>query len=139
MWRFGKPVVGVLLFLLWFLGGGVVGAAEYVKYKDPKQPVGVRIRDLMKRMSLAEKIGQMTQIERHVASPDVIKKYLIGMYADFIEKENLYLKALFRTVKVNIFVIYCIVGVRRMHLFGIMKGFGCGRECVEWGRECTCA
>ncbi|RVW58365.1 Beta-glucosidase BoGH3B [Vitis vinifera] len=26
------------------------------KYKDPKQPIGIRIRDLMKRMTLAEKI-----------------------------------------------------------------------------------
>ncbi|XP_031122675.1 uncharacterized protein LOC116025552 [Ipomoea triloba] len=77
MRRFAEPAVGILLFWLCFLGG-VTAAAEYVKYKDPKQPVGVRIRDLMKRMSLAEKVGQMTQIERHVASPDVINKYFIG-------------------------------------------------------------
>nr|GMD69778.1 beta-glucosidase BoGH3B-like isoform X1 [Ipomoea batatas] len=43
-------------------------AAE--KYKDPKQPVGERIKDLMKRMTLEEKIGQMTQIERKVSTPD---------------------------------------------------------------------
>nr|GME04141.1 beta-glucosidase BoGH3B-like [Ipomoea batatas] len=77
MRRFAEAALGILLFWLCFLGG-VTAAAEYVKYKDPKQPVGVRIRDLMKRMSLAEKVGQMTQIERHVASPDVINKYFIG-------------------------------------------------------------
>ncbi|XP_073138592.1 uncharacterized protein [Henckelia pumila] len=52
--------------------------AEYLKYKDPKQPLSVRIKDLMKRMTLAEKIGQMTQIERKVANEDNIKKYFIG-------------------------------------------------------------
>ncbi|KAL1161420.1 hypothetical protein V6Z11_A07G132500 [Gossypium hirsutum] len=55
-----------------------VSEATYAKYKDPKQPVGVRIEDLMSRMTLAEKIGQMTQIERSVATPDVMKKYFIG-------------------------------------------------------------
>lgn len=55
-----------------------VGSAEYMKYKDPKQPIGARIRDLMGRMTLEEKIGQMTQIERSVASTEVMNKYLIG-------------------------------------------------------------
>ncbi|KAF5735158.1 hypothetical protein HS088_TW15G00658 [Tripterygium wilfordii] len=52
--------------------------AKYMKYKDPKQPINVRIQDLMDQMTLAEKIGQMTQIERSVASADVMKKYFIG-------------------------------------------------------------
>ncbi|KAI6669717.1 hypothetical protein NL676_004602 [Syzygium grande] len=66
-----------LLLLLCFWAASVTGS-EYMKYKDPKLPVNVRIKDLMKRMTLAEKIGQMTQIERTVASADVIKNYLIG-------------------------------------------------------------
>ncbi|OIT08715.1 beta-xylosidasealpha-l-arabinofuranosidase 2, partial [Nicotiana attenuata] len=57
----------------------MVTEAEYMKYKDPKQKLGVRIKDLMKRMTLEEKIGQMTQIERKVASADVMKKYFIGI------------------------------------------------------------
>ncbi|XP_050221637.1 uncharacterized protein LOC126671863 [Mercurialis annua] len=52
--------------------------AEYLKYKDPKQALGARIKDLMKRMSVEEKIGQMVQIERSVATPDVMAKYFIG-------------------------------------------------------------
>nr|XP_043609108.1 beta-glucosidase BoGH3B-like [Erigeron canadensis] len=52
--------------------------ADNMLYKDPKQPLGVRINDLMKRMTLEEKIGQMTQIERSVASNEVMMKYLIG-------------------------------------------------------------
>ncbi|URE29421.1 aldehyde oxidase [Musa troglodytarum] len=51
---------------------------DYMKYKDPKQPINVRIKDLMDRMTLAEKIGQMTQIEREVASAQVMKNYFIG-------------------------------------------------------------
>ncbi|EOA19371.1 hypothetical protein CARUB_v10000466mg [Capsella rubella] len=56
-----------------------VAAAEgTLKYKDPKQPLGARIRDLMNRMTLQEKIGQMVQIERSVATPEVMQKYFIG-------------------------------------------------------------
>ncbi|KAG0480179.1 hypothetical protein HPP92_010785 [Vanilla planifolia] len=67
-------VMGILLLLCWTS----VGDAKYVKYKDPMQPVDVRVSDLMKRMTLAEKIGQMAQIERSVASALVMKDYFIG-------------------------------------------------------------
>jgi len=68
------PVVGVLLlcFLVSF------SEAEYRKYKDPKLPLNRRIKDLMSRMSLEEKIGQMTQLERLVATPEAMTKYFIG-------------------------------------------------------------
>ncbi|KAM3232142.1 beta-glucosidase BoGH3B isoform X3 [Capsicum chacoense] len=66
--------VFVLFCCLW----AVIVEAEYLKYKDPKQPMVTRIKDLMKRMTLEEKIGQMTQIERKVASVDVMKQYFIG-------------------------------------------------------------
>ncbi|CAN1171099.1 Beta-glucosidase BoGH3B [Linum perenne] len=51
---------------------------QYRKYKDPTQPMNLRIRNLMKQMTLAEKIGQMVQIERSVASPDLIRNFSIG-------------------------------------------------------------
>ncbi|XP_050370416.1 uncharacterized protein LOC126788459 [Argentina anserina] len=54
------------------------GGGGYMKYKDPKQPLNTRIKDLLSRMSLEEKIGQMTQIDRSVASAEVMKKYYIG-------------------------------------------------------------
>jgi len=53
-------------------------ASKYVKYKDPSQPINARVEDLLGRMTLAEKIGQMTQIERSNATADVMKKYYIG-------------------------------------------------------------
>ncbi|WCJ43604.1 Glycosyl hydrolase family protein [Euphorbia peplus] len=68
------PIFLVGLVVLW----AAIGEAKYIKYKDPKQPVAVRIKDLMSRMTLQEKIGQMTQIERNVSSPDVMSKYFIG-------------------------------------------------------------
>ncbi|XP_019199421.1 PREDICTED: uncharacterized protein LOC109193075 [Ipomoea nil] len=75
-----KPAMGFVLLLLLCFMSGVMAAAgvEYIKYKDPRQPVGQRIKDLMKRMTLEEKIGQMTQIERKVSTPHVINQYFIG-------------------------------------------------------------
>ncbi|XP_025796439.1 uncharacterized protein LOC112876527 [Panicum hallii] len=52
--------------------------AEYVKYKDPKQPINERVDDLLNRMTLEEKIGQMSQIERANATTEVIEKYFVG-------------------------------------------------------------
>ncbi|XWS42697.1 hypothetical protein CRYUN_Cryun16bG0036300 [Craigia yunnanensis] len=63
--------------LLWYCLTASV-KAEYLKYKDPKQPLPVRIQDLLNRMTLEEKIGQMVQIDRSVASAEVMKKYFIG-------------------------------------------------------------
>ncbi|CAD5174034.1 unnamed protein product [Musa acuminata subsp. malaccensis] len=68
------PMLGILLLLCW----AVTIQAKHTKYKDPNQPVDVRVRDLMKHMTLAEKIGQMTQIERQIASAQVLKDYFIG-------------------------------------------------------------
>uniref|UniRef100_A0ACD5WB65 Uncharacterized protein n=1 Tax=Avena sativa TaxID=4498 RepID=A0ACD5WB65_AVESA len=56
----------------------VLGRAEHLKYKDPKQSLAVRIEDLLGRMTLAEKIGQMTQIERENATAEAMSKYFIG-------------------------------------------------------------
>ncbi|CAH8267726.1 unnamed protein product [Arabidopsis lyrata] len=47
-------------------------------YKNRDAPVEARVKDLLSRMTLPEKIGQMTQIERSVASPQVITHSFIG-------------------------------------------------------------
>ncbi|CAI0410556.1 unnamed protein product, partial [Linum tenue] len=49
-----------------------------VKYKDPKVPVEDRITDLG-RMTLEEKIGQMSQIEVPVVTAEIMEKYYIGI------------------------------------------------------------
>ncbi|KAG2588199.1 hypothetical protein PVAP13_5NG197300 [Panicum virgatum] len=57
-------------------GGG--GEQQGAKYKDPKQPLHARVDDLLRRMTLAEKIGQMSQIDQENATADVISNYFIG-------------------------------------------------------------
>ena len=49
-----------------------------MKYKDPSQPLNKRIRDLMQRMTLEEKIGQMVQLDRTKATPEIMRDYGIG-------------------------------------------------------------
>ncbi|PIN13473.1 protodioscin 26-O-beta-D-glucosidase [Handroanthus impetiginosus] len=66
--------VGILVFCFWI----ALANAEYTIYQDPKQPIGKRVKDLLGRMTLDEKIGQMTQIDRTVASAEVVQKYYIG-------------------------------------------------------------
>lgn len=47
-------------------------------FKDPSQPLEARVEDLLKLMSLDEKIGQMTQVEKNSIRTGDIKKYYIG-------------------------------------------------------------
>jgi len=49
-----------------------------VIYTDPSQPIEARVEDLLKRMTLDEKIGQMTQVEKNSIQPGDITKYFIG-------------------------------------------------------------
>jgi beta-glucosidase len=49
-----------------------------LNYKDPRQTVDVRVADLLSRMSLDEKIGQMTQVENNSISPENVAKNFIG-------------------------------------------------------------
>ncbi|KAL3644119.1 hypothetical protein CASFOL_012051 [Castilleja foliolosa] len=68
-------VIGLIVFLLLV---AIADAEEYRVYQDPKKPINRRIKDLLKRMTLEEKIGQMVQIERTVASAEVMKNQYIG-------------------------------------------------------------
>jgi beta-glucosidase len=45
------------------VAGTAPSAGEQAGYQDPRRPVGDRVEDLLGRMTLAEKIGQMVQIE----------------------------------------------------------------------------
>nr|GMD64382.1 beta-glucosidase BoGH3B-like [Ipomoea batatas] len=47
-------------------------------YRDPNAPVEDRVKDLLSRMNLKEKIGQMIQIDRAVATPSAITDYFLG-------------------------------------------------------------
>ncbi|KAK2975353.1 hypothetical protein RJ640_009707 [Escallonia rubra] len=74
MGKFATPMLGLAFWCLWVVASGAV----YMKYKDPKQPLNARINDLMSRMTLEEKVGQMGQMERGFASAALLKKYFIG-------------------------------------------------------------
>lgn len=47
-------------------------------YKDPNAAIEERVKDLLSKMTVEEKIGQMTQIERAVANPSAIRDRCIG-------------------------------------------------------------
>jgi beta-glucosidase len=61
-------------------GQAVTHAPATPAYKNSKLPVQDRVADLLSRMTLAEKIGQMTQAERLDvdADPTQIKTYALG-------------------------------------------------------------
>jgi beta-glucosidase len=71
-WRRATTAVVVLTAGLASLTGatGASGAdAETTPYMDASLPVQARVDDLLSRMTLAEKVGQMTQTERaHVTA-----------------------------------------------------------------------
>jgi beta-glucosidase len=58
----------------------VAGAAEGLPYEDPNLPIEERVDDLLSRMTLEEKVGQMTQTERAQVYDDAtpITTYRLG-------------------------------------------------------------
>ncbi|KAF5934135.1 hypothetical protein HYC85_030306 [Camellia sinensis] len=57
MERFSMPIMIGFVVVLLSLWVSITEEAEYMQYKDPKQPLNVRINDLMKRMMVEVKIG----------------------------------------------------------------------------------
>ncbi len=55
-------------------------AASPAAYRNPALPVKDRVTDLLKRMTLAEKVGQMTQAERGslAADPGAVTELALG-------------------------------------------------------------
>ncbi|KAL8061733.1 hypothetical protein ABFX02_02G104000 [Erythranthe guttata] len=78
--RVGIQWAWVMVVMVLCFAGEILGTGNenIAKYKDPKQPVGVRVKDLIGRMTLQEKIGQMIQIDRIAATPHLMTKYFIG-------------------------------------------------------------
>lgn len=83
------PLFLLLSFLLSACGEGTVTPVATTEaeagedlgpiiYTDPSQPVEARVEDLLKRMTLDEKIGQMTQVEKNSIQRGDITKYYIG-------------------------------------------------------------
>ncbi|MEU4622341.1 glycoside hydrolase family 3 N-terminal domain-containing protein [Actinoplanes sp. NPDC023801] len=53
-------------------------AVAALPYQDPALPVATRVTDLLGRMSLDDKVGQMTQSERGTTTPADITSYRLG-------------------------------------------------------------
>ncbi|WP_298482695.1 glycoside hydrolase family 3 N-terminal domain-containing protein [uncultured Chloroflexus sp.] len=75
------------LLLPWMLAmlsacGGAMTApsptATIAIYRDPAVPIPARVEDLLQRMTLAEKIGQMTLIEKNSLTADQVRDLFIG-------------------------------------------------------------
>jgi beta-glucosidase len=61
--------------------GGKGAGAQVDKnalYKKADAPVADRVEDLLKRMTLDEKIGQMTQLEKGSARPGTVREFFLG-------------------------------------------------------------
>ncbi|XP_031121479.1 uncharacterized protein LOC116024668 [Ipomoea triloba] len=77
------PLLGVLVLVIILCSCmAAIGAEqeeeEYKVYKDPNKKIGARIRDLLRRMTLEEKIGQMTQVDRENLTAAVVRDRWLG-------------------------------------------------------------
>lgn len=58
--------------------GGTLPTTTDAPYRDPSTPTAERVSDLLARMDLADKVGQMTQAERGQAGPGNVGELRIG-------------------------------------------------------------
>lgn len=73
----GNRIAGWTIGALAMLASGAV-AAQTLPYQDPSLPIPTRVNDLLGRMSLDEKIGQMTQAERNAVSNAQVTQFRLG-------------------------------------------------------------
>jgi beta-glucosidase len=124
------------LLLLVVLLVSCTSKSRSAPYKDPNQPVYVRVEDLLSRMTLVEKIGQMTQVENNSISPyylfppSEVAKYFIGSVLSGGNSSGFYSLAdwagLARSYEVEAVKtrlgIPLIFGVDSVHGFGHVNG-----------------
>ncbi len=76
------PAVAGLAVTTLLTGGLAPAAAQTppsdAPYRNPELSVADRVDDLMSRMSLSDKLGQMVQIEREAADPGQVAEHRIG-------------------------------------------------------------
>jgi beta-glucosidase len=65
-----KPLAAAILSLAVLMFAAPAGAAQKPPYENPRLPVKQRVDDLLSRMTLEEKVGQMTQAERDTVYTD---------------------------------------------------------------------
>ncbi|MFI0350358.1 glycoside hydrolase family 3 protein [Actinomadura sp. 9N407] len=71
-------VLGLMAALVLSGTGGSATAEPTISYLDDRRPVHDRVERLLARMSLDEKIGQMTQPERQNVTSEDITRYRLG-------------------------------------------------------------
>ncbi|GEM_PF-830371 len=69
--------LSLLLMIVLFLPS-VLAQDDILPYQDADLPIEERVTDLLDRMTLEEKIGQMTLIEKGSIEPDAVNEYFIG-------------------------------------------------------------
>lgn len=74
--KFPVPLLGLAVMLsLWVSS---VRAESYMAYRDPSKPINRRIKDLMGRMTLEEKIGQMAQLDLENVTVSILRDSSLG-------------------------------------------------------------
>lgn len=71
-----KIIILAILFVL--LLSFIVSGEQIPDYKNPELSIEERVEDLLSRMTLEEKIGQMAQAERRWISPEYVREFKIG-------------------------------------------------------------
>ena len=71
-----RPVF--LLVLLGLLSASPIVHAAEPPYRDARLPVETRVTDLLERMTLDEKIGQMLMGGRHCVAPEMVREQNMG-------------------------------------------------------------
>lgn len=101
------------------LTGAPAAVPADAPYKDPTLPVDARIRDLLSRMTLAEKVGQMLQLDARNGVEDLVQDYLVGSILH-ASPENLVLAA--KLASQSRLGIPLIVGEDCIHGHSFFKG-----------------
>jgi beta-glucosidase len=140
----------LFLILLLCLMATSITAQDTPAYKNPDLPVEDRVEDLLSQMTLDEKIGQMTLIEKNSISPEQSGELLLGGILsggggypfpnnaeNWLKMVNSYQQAALET-RLGIPIIYGVDAVHgHNNLYGATIFPGRDSESRTGGEDCT--
>lgn len=92
---------------------------EYKPYKDPSLTIDERVKDLLSRMTIKEKVGQMLQLNGKINPEECYRKYSPGSFLHLLDNQTVTIQKMALESRLGIPILF---GIDAIHGDAFYKG-----------------